>query len=58
MSTCENVPVRVETHDRALWITIDRAERRNAINPQVIAAIHGAMLAASTDSCLRAHRRG
>ena len=48
MSTNENAPVKVETRDRTLWIAIDRAERRNALNPQVIAAIHGAMLAAST----------
>jgi enoyl-CoA hydratase/carnithine racemase len=54
MSTNENAPVKVETRDRTLWIAIDRAERRNALNPQVIAAIHGAMLAASTDASLRA----
>jgi len=54
MSTDQNVQVKVEIRERTLWITINRAERRNALNPQVIAAIHGAMLAASTDTSLRA----
>jgi len=54
MSTNDTAPVNIETRDRTLWITINRAERRNALNPQVIAAIHDAMLAASTDTSLRA----
>jgi enoyl-CoA hydratase/carnithine racemase len=54
MSTPDTVPVLAETRGNALWITINRPERRNALNPQVIAAIHSAMLAASTDTSLRA----
>jgi enoyl-CoA hydratase/carnithine racemase len=43
-------PVRVDRRGNALWITIDRPERRNALNPAVIAGIQaGIDLAASTD---------
>jgi enoyl-CoA hydratase/carnithine racemase len=54
MSSNQTVPVNVETRDRTLWIAINRAERRNALNPQVIAAIYEAMLAASKNTSLRA----
>jgi enoyl-CoA hydratase/carnithine racemase len=47
-------PVKTEIRDRTLWITIDRVERRNALNPQVIAAMHAAMLSAVNDPSLRA----
>jgi enoyl-CoA hydratase/carnithine racemase len=39
---------------RALWISINREEKRNAINPEVIAGIHEAVLKAGADSSLRA----
>jgi enoyl-CoA hydratase/carnithine racemase len=37
----------------ALWITINREERRNALNPDVIAAIERAVLAARDDKAVR-----
>lgn len=46
--------VLVERRGQALWVTINRAERRNAINPHVIAGIHGAIDAAVDDATLRA----
>jgi methylglutaconyl-CoA hydratase len=46
--------IRCETRGKALWIWIDREERRNAINPNVIAGIHRAILDAAQDSSLRA----
>ena len=54
MSTDNIAPVLVETRGTTLWITINRAERRNALNPKVIAAIHAAMLSASANPSLRA----
>jgi len=35
--------IRIETRGRVLWITIDREERRNALNKAVIAGIEGAI---------------
>jgi len=32
-------PVRLEPRGRAMWITIDRPDRRNAINADVIAGL-------------------
>jgi enoyl-CoA hydratase/carnithine racemase len=46
--------VRTERRALALWITIDREERRNALNPEVIEGIHAAVRAATTDASLRA----
>jgi enoyl-CoA hydratase/carnithine racemase len=46
--------VRIERRGRALWITIDREARRNALNPEVIAAIHEGMTSAAADPALRA----
>jgi len=46
--------VRAERRGNAMWITIDREARRNALNPEVIAGIHQAMLAANDDASLRA----
>jgi enoyl-CoA hydratase/carnithine racemase len=46
--------IRVEQRGRALWITIDREERRNAINKAVIAGIEAAIAAASNDPAIRA----
>jgi enoyl-CoA hydratase/carnithine racemase len=47
-------PVRVERRGAALWIWIDREERRNAINKGVIAGIAAAVRAAQDDPALRA----
>jgi methylglutaconyl-CoA hydratase len=46
--------IRVERNGLALWVWIDREERRNAINPAVIAGIHSAVQTAMTDRDLRA----
>jgi enoyl-CoA hydratase/carnithine racemase len=46
--------IRTELRGRALWITIDREERRNAINKAVIAGIEAAMIAAQSDPAIRA----
>ena len=54
MSTDNIAPVLVEMRGTTLWITINRAERRNALNPQVIAGIHAAMVSASANPSLRA----
>jgi methylglutaconyl-CoA hydratase len=44
----------VEKRGRALWLTINREERRNALNGEVIAGIHGAVAQAAGDASLRA----
>ena len=55
MSSPSQAPVvRVERRGRAVWITIDREERRNAINPDVIAGIHAAIDDAGRDTDVRA----
>ncbi len=43
-----------ERRGKALWITINREERRNALNPEVIEGIHAAVKAAAADASLRA----
>ncbi len=43
-----------ERRGHALWITIDRAERRNAINEHVIAGIRAGIDAAHADPAVRA----
>jgi len=43
-----------ERRGKALWIVINREERRNALNPEVIAGIHSAIEAAGADASLRA----
>mgnify|MGYP000032073007 CR=1 FL=1 len=47
-------PVLVERRGRTLWITINRPDRRNAINGAVIAGLMAAMAAAGNDPELRA----
>jgi len=54
MTDAARPEIRIETRGSALWIWIDREERRNAINAAVIAGIHAAVQAASTDRNLRA----
>jgi methylglutaconyl-CoA hydratase len=45
--------VLTERRGKALWITINREARRNAINPGVIAGIHDAMIGAVADPSVR-----
>ena len=47
-------PVLTERRGAAVWIVINRPERRNAINPQVIAGIEQALLSASATPGVRA----
>ncbi|MGF7160223.1 enoyl-CoA hydratase/carnithine racemase [Rhodoligotrophos appendicifer] len=47
-------PVLVDRRDAALWITINRPERRNAINEAVIRAIAGGVVQAQTMPEVRA----
>ena len=46
--------VLTQRRGRALWITINREERRNAINPDVIRGIQQAITDAVGDKQLRA----
>lgn len=50
----EQPAVLTEHRGRALWIWINREERRNAINPAVIAGIHQAVRDADRDPAVRA----
>ena len=54
MSNEDAKSVLTERRGNALWITINREARRNAINPDVIAGIHAAIIAATGDDSLRA----
>ncbi len=54
MTGGENKPeIRTERRGSSLWITIDREERRNAINKNVIAGIEAAVTAAQQDASVR-----
>jgi enoyl-CoA hydratase/carnithine racemase len=46
--------IRTEQRGRALWVTIDREEKRNAMNKAVIAGIEAAIAAAAADPKIRA----
>lgn len=46
--------VRVEKRDNVQWLTIDRFERRNALNPMVMEDLRQGILAASADPEIRA----
>ncbi len=46
--------IRTEQRGRALWITIDREDRRNAINKAVIAGIEQAIAGTQTNPAIRA----
>ncbi len=46
-------PIRTEMRGRTLWIWIDREQRRNAINKDVISEIANAVHAAQDDASLR-----
>jgi len=54
MTDSASSEIRCERKGPALWVFIDREERRNAINPAVIAGIHAAVQSAAADSGLRA----
>ncbi len=45
--------ILTERRGKALWITINREARRNAINPNVIAGIHAAVIGAAADLTVR-----
>ena len=44
-----DAPLLSERRGPALWLTINREARRNAMNPEVLAGIHAAVLAAAKD---------
>jgi enoyl-CoA hydratase/carnithine racemase len=46
--------IRTEQRGRALWIWINREERRNAMNKRVVAGIEAAVTAAQSDPAIRA----
>jgi enoyl-CoA hydratase/carnithine racemase len=46
--------IRTETRGAALWITIDREARRNAMNKAVLAGIEAAITQAQSDPAIRA----
>ena len=46
--------ILTQRRGKAMWIWINREERRNAINPEVIAGIHAAIIEAGRDETLRA----
>ncbi len=46
--------IRTELRGRALWVTIDREPRRNAMNKAVLAGIEAAVTRASADPAVRA----
>jgi enoyl-CoA hydratase/carnithine racemase len=54
MSDAERPDVRLERNADALWIWIDREERRNALNPNVLAGIADAVDRAEADKTIRA----
>jgi enoyl-CoA hydratase/carnithine racemase len=49
-----NAVIKTEQRGTALWVTIDREERRNAINKDVLAGIEAAFRAAIGDHSVRA----
>jgi enoyl-CoA hydratase/carnithine racemase len=52
--TGERPAIRTERRGRALWIWIDREERRNAMNKRVVAGIEAAAAQAQADPAVRA----
>ena len=49
----DNTSVLIEKRDSALWITINRPEKRNAVNADVIAGIAKGYRAAHDDTAVR-----
>ena len=54
MSATPNTDLRTERRGHALWLTIDRPERRNAMSPAVIAGIAAGLAQAQADDDIRA----
>jgi enoyl-CoA hydratase/carnithine racemase len=54
MTTMAGTEILTAIRGPALWITINREERRNAINPGVISGIHEAIEKAAGDKLVRA----
>jgi enoyl-CoA hydratase/carnithine racemase len=50
----EKPDIRTEVRGRALWVWIDREEKRNAMNKRVVAGIEAAVRAAEADPAIRA----
>ena len=50
----EAPPVRAEIRDRVQWITLDREEKRNALNDEVAGLIAQALVEAQADANVRA----
>jgi enoyl-CoA hydratase/carnithine racemase len=50
----DKADIRTEQRGRALWVWIDREEKRNAMNKRVVAGIEAAMRAAEADPAIRA----
>ena len=47
-------PVRTERRGAALWVIIDRPQRRNALNTAVVEGIENALITADRDDAIRA----
>ena len=54
MTDAAPVEIRYERKEDALWVTIDRESRRNAINPAVLEGIAEALRLAAADARIRA----
>ncbi len=54
MSTPAAPDLRAERRGHALWLTIDRPERRNALSPAVLAGISAGLDEAAADDAIRA----
>lgn len=54
MTDAASVEIRHERKKDALWVTIDRESRRNAINPAVLEGIAEALRLAAADATIRA----
>jgi enoyl-CoA hydratase/carnithine racemase len=54
MSTPAAPELRAERRGHALWLTIDRPERRNALSPAVLAGISAGLDEAAADDAIRA----
>jgi enoyl-CoA hydratase/carnithine racemase len=53
-SEAQQPDIRLERRGQALWVSIDREARRNAINPHVLAGIEAAVAQAAGDATIRA----
>jgi methylglutaconyl-CoA hydratase len=54
MTATTRSPLAVERHGAVLWLTLDRAEVRNALNPQLLDALTDAIRQAPADPEIRA----